>query len=397
MNSNSKEFIDYLQYIGFLSKNSINNFLNILNNEIDNINLNNNNNYNKNFNNNNSNILLNSIINFVSNLNENDIKNLANGLIERFNENKKKITEKYLLKLLEIYEKNFLYKNFNKWKKITKFNNENENYQISYNSTNSFNFINNTHKKIYSNNLNNNQNNNNNRKIFKKNYSYKNLKNFNNFNNNNNNNNNLNITSNQILNQDFFSRLKNYSKKTQDNFEKNIIRSENELKLVCSFSPKVNSNTKKVKSKYNKINNNNINKNNQSNKNIKNSNSKLTTISNKEAIDRLYNDYKNSQIRKKNLQKEIDEERGLTFKPKIFSDKSSIVIEDNFEERNKKLIEDRKNFVFIYDYLRQKEINENSIGGGKTNDLLQTYVNKNNLMKENPNYEILLGQNYYNY
>ena len=81
MNSNSKEFIDYLQYIGFLSKNSINNFLTILNNEIDNTN---------NYNNNNSNILLNSIINFLSNLTNNDINNLANGLLERFNENKKK-------------------------------------------------------------------------------------------------------------------------------------------------------------------------------------------------------------------------------------------------------------------------------------------------------------------
>ena len=49
MNSNSKEFIDYLQYIGFLSKNSINNFLTILNNEIDNTSY---------YNNNNSNILL---------------------------------------------------------------------------------------------------------------------------------------------------------------------------------------------------------------------------------------------------------------------------------------------------------------------------------------------------
>ena len=76
----------------------------------------------------------------------------------------------------------------------------------------------------------------------------------------------------------------------------------------------------------------------------------------------------------------------LIFKPKIFSDKSSIVIEEYFEERNKKLIEDRKNFAFIYDNLRQKEINEKNIGGGKTNKLLQSHINKNILMKENPNY-----------
>ena len=359
MNSNSKEFIDYLQYIGFLSKHSINNFLTILNNEIENTN---------NYNNNNSNILLNSIINFLSNLTNNDIKNLANGLLERFNENKKKIKEKYLQKLLEIYENKFLFYFLNKWKNKKNFNHHHKisSYIENNYSTNSYKF------------LNNNYNNN----SYKKNLSYKNLKHAsNNFI--------INNSTNPNLKEDFFSRLKNYSKKTQDNIEKNIIRSENELKQLCSFSPKVNSNSKNVKSKYNKINSN---KDLKSNNYRKNSNSKLSTLSNKEAIDRLYNDYKDSQIRKKNLQKEIDEERGLTFKPKIFTEKNGFLIEDNFEERNKKLLEDRKNFAFIYDYL-----SENSVGGGKTNDLLQHYINKNNQMKENPNYEILLGQNYYNY
>ena len=378
MNSNSKEFIDYLQYIGFLSKNSINIFLTILNNEIDNVNNNNKNIIN------NSNILLNSIINFVSNLTNNDIKNLANGLLERFNENKNKIKEKYLLKLFEIYQNKFLYYFLIKWKNFIKFydnnNNNNHHHKISsyiensYNSTISYKFLNN--------------NSNNNSKIYKKNLSYKNLNNFNH-------------STNPNLKEDFFSRLKNYSKKAQDNIEKNIILRENELKNLCSFSPKVNSSSKNVKSKYNrsKINNNNNQfKELKSNHYRKNSNSKLSTLSNKEAIDRLYNDYKNSQIRKKNLQKEIDEERGLTFKPKIFTEKNGIVIEDNFEERNKKLLEDRKNFAFVYDYLRQKELSENSVGGGKTNDLLQSYINRNNQMKENPNYEILLGQNnFYNY
>ena len=381
MNSNSKEFIDYLQYIGFLSKNSINNFLTILNNEIDNVNNNNKNNIIIN----NSNILLNSIINFVSNLTNNDIKNLANGLLERFNENKNKIKEKYLLKLFEIYQNKYLYYFVIKWKNIIKFYNNNFHNKISsyvennYNSTISYNFLNNN-------------NSNNNSKIYKKNLSYKNLNSSHNF---------INNSKNPNLKEDFFSRLKNYSKKAQDNIEKNIIRSENELKLLCSFSPKVNSSSKNVKSKYNKskiINNNQSNKELKPNHYRKNSNSKLSTISNKEAIDRLYNDYKDSQIRKKNLQKEIDEERGLTFKPKIFTDKNGIVIEDNFEERNKKLLEDRKNFAFVYDYLRQKELSEHSVGGGKTNDLLQNYINRNNQMKENPNYEILLGQNnYYNY
>ena len=74
-------------------------------------------------------------------------------------------------------------------------------------------------------------------------------------------------------------------------------------------------------------------------------------------------------------------ERGLTFKPKSFTSNSGYNVESNFEERNKKLLEDRNNFVFVYDYLRQCKFNEHVLGNG--NKLLQNYLVKNNNDIEN--------------
>jgi hypothetical protein len=88
-----------------------------------------------------------------------------------------------------------------------------------------------------------------------------------------------------------------------------------------------------------------------------------------------YVDYANN---KKILQKAIDEEMGITFKPKSFTSKSGYVVDSNFEDRNKKLIEDRNNFVFVYDYLRQSKFNENVYGNGNSNKLLKDYIQKNN-------------------
>ena len=84
-------------------------------------------------------------------------------------------------------------------------------------------------------------------------------------------------------------------------------------------------------------------------------------------------------------------ERGITFKPKSYTNKSkNYKIEGNFNERNKKLLEDRQNFAFVYDYLRQKKINENSIGGGYPNQLIYNYLQGNNDIKNNLGYNELL-------
>ena len=106
-----------------------------------------------------------------------------------------------------------------------------------------------------------------------------------------------------------------------------------------------------------------------------------TTKKRKGGLEKLYKDYKEYENKKKNLQKEIDMERGLTFKPKSFTSNSGYNVESNFEERNKKLLEDRNNFVFVYDYLRQCKFNEHVLGNG--NKLLKNYLVQNNNDIEN--------------
>ena len=106
-------------------------------------------------------------------------------------------------------------------------------------------------------------------------------------------------------------------------------------------------------------------------------------VPSKAKIDKLHKDYKTYENKKKDLQKKIDEDMGITFKPKSFTANSGYVVDSNFEERNKKLIEDRNNFVFVYDYLRQCKFNEHVLGGGNSNKLLKEYLVKNNVEIEN--------------
>ena len=85
-------------------------------------------------------------------------------------------------------------------------------------------------------------------------------------------------------------------------------------------------------------------------------------------------------------------ERGITFKPKSYTNKSkNYKIEGNFNERNKKLLEDRQNFAFVYDYLRQKEIDENLVSGGKGFNLINNYIIDNKIKNKNIKYEKLLS------
>ena len=85
------------------------------------------------------------------------------------------------------------------------------------------------------------------------------------------------------------------------------------------------------------------------------------------------------RTKKKMLQKTFDEEMGMTFKPKSFTSGSGYVVDSNFEDRNKKLIEDRNNFIFVYDYLRRSKFNEKVVGGSNDSKLLKEYLQKNNV------------------
>ena len=74
---------------------------------------------------------------------------------------------------------------------------------------------------------------------------------------------------------------------------------------------------------------------------------------------------------------------------KSYTSNSGYTIESNFGERNKKLLEERQNFAFVYDYLRQKKYNEGKIGK-KSDDLLQNYLMNNN--NKYTNYNELLPE-----
>ena len=222
----------------------------------------------------------------------------------------------------------------------------------------------------------------------------------------------------------FLNRQEKFSQHFRESREKTSSKMEEEMKLLYTFSPKVN----------NKVPSNMFNRNNNISPGRKNDNIFVggyyerpkhnnksserhvspTVENNLKAYDRLYRegasklrerhaknkegnksfnvhkrvvskdtinkmhmkyvDYANN---KKILQKAIDEEMGITFKPKSFTSKSGYVVDSNFEDRNKKLIEDRNNFVFVYDYLRQSKFNENVYGGGNSNKLLKDYIQKN--------------------
>ena len=353
-----KEFIDYLQYIKFINEESVSSFLNVYNTVIKSVSEKENNNSEKNLQKEKSlnsifsntslseyEIIIRTIYEYLVSLNQNQLKILSKGLIDAYNENKNKIKKKYTLRLLEIYDNKELKYYLKKWNKITfskrkeiKNRNQLNNLNTDYSIKSSLNS--NIRKK---------------QKLFDK--------------------SNINKLisekkkENEIIANDFISRQEKYYQKLQKSREKAFTKNEEEMQLLCSFSPKLNTNNPNIKSKYQLISNqknerlktsnsNNINNTNYNINNYNNNNSNRVTSPNNSKLisQRLYNEYTKIQNRKRELQKEIDNERGITFKPKSFTTNSGYNIESNFGERNKKLLEERQNFAFVYDYLRQKNI-----------------------------------------
>ena len=72
---------------------------------------------------------------------------------------------------------------------------------------------------------------------------------------------------------------------------------------------------------------------------------------------KLYNDHQQNNLKKQKLKENIDKENGITFSPKLNKDsKYNKKIKDNFYERNKKLVTDRKNFVEGFNLLRDLQM-----------------------------------------
>ena len=213
----------------------------------------------------------------------------------------------------------------------------------------------------------------------------------------------------------FLTRQERFSQRLKEKKEQHTSKIEEEMRLLYTFSPKVNNYPLHM---VNKSNNNNIMSLNDVNygnnvmisnyndkgerkqsafdrlykegtsrikeKNLKDkegyrSGNESKKVVSKASINKMHRKYVDYENKKKMLQKTFDEEMGITFKPKSFTSGSGYVVDSNFEDRNKKLIEDKNNFVFVYDYLRRSKFNEKVVGGSNDSKLLKEYLQKNNV------------------
>ena len=393
-----KELLDYLKYIGFLDDQSVITFISVYNAVITGINqkiknppeqkLSDDKSINNIFTNTSPSeyeIIIRTLFDYISSLSPNQLKVLSKGIIDGYNENKNKIKNKFAFRLLEIYQNLDIKNALKKWAKNKKKEIKNE-----YNSLNKNNSYN-----INNNNYNNNNDNDNNKN---NDYYFQNIKIINSKSPNDKkkyidkkNINKLIYESKKKelegITQNFINRQEKYYNKIQKNREKAYYKNEEEMQLLCSFSPKLNNKNLNIKSKYQSP----LTSKRQNTKNSISTNRISSPNNNSKIIsERLYNEYSKMQRRKIELQKEIDNQRGITFKPKSYTINSGYTIDSNFGERNKKLLEERQNFAFVYDYLRQKKYNEGKIGK-KNDELLQNYL-INNDNKYN-NFEELLPDN----
>ena len=331
MDETAKEFLDYLLYIGFVSKDCLENFLNCLNSNV------------------NSSekikeILSNTFYYYLKSLNDDYQKRLSSKIVNNYFINKYKVNRKKFENLIKIYE-NFHSKKYKVYfflwfKKTFSYNTNKEYYHKtikqndkSKNSRNSKNIDNEddslmnncySEQKIKS------------RKYIRNSY-------YNNFSRNKNFisrtiRSKSNNSSKSII-QDFMNRQDEFNKNKNIKKEKLRLKNEEEYILLCPFSPKIQgknynkNNSKesidvyqKLYDDYNKRKKKEIKKiNNYSNKpiksdssiSVKNNNSNARKIINQSKIEKLYNDYKQIQYKKKELENKINLEEGITFKPFI--------------------------------------------------------------------------------
>ena len=327
MEKTAKEFLDYLCYIGLVTDDCIHFFLNNLNSNV------------------NSSekikeILINTIFSFLKEIPENNIHSISIKLVNKFFEHKIKANNNVIKNLIDLYEKfhtkikKFYY---NIWflntfnydmNKMIKFNKKNdidlniENYKtFTYKNPISNSSYNNLRQDFYIKNQKN---------LIKKNKRSK-----------------SNNTSRTIL-QDFMIRQDEFNKYKKRNKEKLLKQNEDEFSKYCTFSPHIkrksfekNYSLTTNQNNYSSDPNNNIYQKlyDDSNRRLIIRNQKLVDYvkriksesnfttqnglsSSKKGIDRnkiekLYNDYKQKQYKRKELTDKYYKEEGITFKPYI--------------------------------------------------------------------------------
>ena len=334
-----KDFYDYLIYIGILDNDSLSSYINIYNQK-------NNNNENNLINNDMKfNYLIDALSEFLNNLSKENSIDIATNIINRYRENKKKITYSTLKNLIIKNELKYKLKYLNKWIQFLNNNNlennNNNNFVQTFgkpqNLNNNNNYENIIKKSLEESetNINNNYNNLNqnylntdinNHQINYPNSGYQITKTSNNNINRNKNKDNL------------LSRQKKFLEKAEINKKNQIVELDKITNVLCPFTPTIYTQNYKNKSNmkkdaytrlYDDVQQRKINsirkQKEEINKIKQKSNFKATEInpniyadeSYESSIDKLYNEYKIRKSKKNLLQKEIDQERGLTFKPNL--------------------------------------------------------------------------------
>ena len=336
-----KDFYDYLIYIGILNNDSLSSYINIYNQK-------NNNNENNLINNDMKfNYLIDALSEFLNNLSKENSIDIATNIINRYRENKKKITYSTLKNLIIKFELKYKLKYLNKW--IQFLNNNN----FENNNNNNNNFVQTFGKPQNLNNNNNYEN------IIKKSLEESETNINNNYNNLNQNYLNTDINNHQInypnsgyqitktsnnninrnKNKDnLLSRQKKFLEKAEINKKNQIVELDKITNVLCPFTPTIYTQNYKNKSNikkdpytrlYDDVQQRKINsirkQKEEINKIKQKSNFKASEInpniyadeSYESSIDKLYNEYKIRKSKKNLLQKEIDQERGLTFKPNL--------------------------------------------------------------------------------
>ena len=314
MDNTVKEFLDYLFYIGLVTNDSFQIFLNYLNSNI---------NSSKKF----KELLMNSFYIYLKSLSDKKQKKISTNIVKNFFQNKIKANLKIIEKLIQIYEINKpqkLKNSFFFWLKKSKINEKNSENDFEESII----------KNYYSNE----------KTLQKKRY----IRNFYNRNDNFLNKNNFfsktiksHNSSKSILN-DFINRQDEFNKNKIKKKEMLIQQNEDEYDLLCTFSPKIRKKSFD-KNSYSKIN---FNKNNniyqklyddynkrkiehnrkvsdyfkriKSESSLSANHSPSKKIIDKGKIEKLYNDYKQREIKRMKLVNKINLENGITFKPDIY-------------------------------------------------------------------------------
>ena len=159
--------------------------------------------------------------------------------------------------------------------------------------------------------------------------------------------NNYNYYNNQSLSPNFYYRQNKFeNKKEKDRIK---IMNEEDLGIICTFSPNLSLTKKKnnkFRKKFSPLKPSIIEQ------------PKKTTEKPKKKVDndrmnKLYSDFQKKNLNNEILKKIIDKENGITFSPKLNANSLyNKRIKETFYERNLKLLKDKKDFVKVFNYLK---------------------------------------------